>query len=60
MTFAYFVVVTEILLCCIFRLIEIREALVDPGFSVWQMVSGSLWAGMMMARPLPRQLRIRS
>jgi hypothetical protein len=60
MTFAYFVVVTEILLCSIFRLIEIREALLDPGFSVWQMVSGSLWAGMMMARPLPRQLRIRS
>ena len=58
MTFVYSLVMTEVLLRCSFLQEEIREALVEPGgFSVWQMVPGSLRAGPMMARPV--QLRIR-
>ena len=61
MTFVYFLVMTKVLSHCCFLQEEIREAQVEPGGSACgKMVPGSLRAGPMTARPVHRQLRIRS
>src|SRR5882672_8271741 len=60
MTFAYLVVMTQILTLYFPGKRNSRSPGGPRGFRVWQIVPGSFGAGAMMAPPVLRQLRIRS